>query len=360
MPEQFFAKQLQGEKPLSGKVAKELCERAASFFERHPWKQMDESQLVFVRRPGGDLHTLSVMGALGEVLCLIDYCGIEGYHFFEKLRSASTLTIGEFYSDQHSISVTYEKRTGVKALDREVLRATGYSSQKGSLAPVFRTVRPGYHPWYVTDEEGQILSDCLAAMLFFINLDPDLDQAAWWNTKGHYPLLSFQGVSGQGDPEFGVGLFAPPAEVAAMPKPAGVDAARVQKILGRKSAPAGVLQVDHFYGGAQIGQANERKACLRMVMVVDGKSGMAYPPELAGPDAETGEMLEQAILRALETNAPVPREIHVRDQRQRALVEPLAEALGAKAVVKKSLPALDFARDSILEMMGESGSIRVR
>jgi hypothetical protein len=133
---------------------------------------------------------------------------------------------------------------------------------------------------------------------------------------------------------------------------AGVDVA-IRRIRDSRYPFQGVLEVDHFYGDMMIGEKNQRKSCLRMGLAIDAQSGFAYPPEVSSPGPSTGEVLIRVILRAIESACALPREVHVRGGEFKLLLGPLAEALGFSVKVMKSLPALDFAKCELMDMMGE-------
>jgi hypothetical protein len=92
-----------------------------------------------------------------------------------------------------------------------------------------------------------------------------------------------------------------------------------------------------------------------MGLAVDAQSGFVYAPEVSSPEPSKGDVLMRVILRAIESACALPREVHVRGGEFKLLLEPLAEALGFSVKVMKSLPALDFAKCDLLEMMGDPG-----
>ena len=85
-PDHFFKHQLKGEQPLSFETAEVLCDLAERFFSFQPWKWLGEFHLVLVPDPVSDeIHSCSVMGALGQVFALTAFLGGEGHRFFQKL-----------------------------------------------------------------------------------------------------------------------------------------------------------------------------------------------------------------------------------------------------------------------------------
>lgn len=356
----FFAKELEGEQPLSLETAGALCDLAGRFFSCRLWSRLAEHHLVLVPDPvSEEIHACSVMGALGEVFALSAYLGSEGYRFFQKVHTGRELSAGEFFAEQRSVYVHYVPRRSLTKPDRELLGAVGHATNKGGLAPQFRTNRPGYHPWYVTESEARILGDCFRAMIWISEQLSKTPSTWYWKTDGVYPFVSAGNVGEDGQPQYSMRMIEAPRVAPVEPVMPSLDQPRMERILERRKSRQGILQVDHFYGPGMIGKQNERKACFRVALAIDAETGFAYPPEAALPDTATGQMLANVLVQAMELGGFVPRQVHVRDPGCGLLLQPLAEALGFKVAVRRSLPALDFAKNHLLQMMGDPGPIAI-
>jgi hypothetical protein len=354
-PTHFFAKELAGEQPPTFETMQLLCGLASDLLERRPWDLLDESELVLVRGPvSGEICHCSVMGALGEVYALHAYLGPESYRFFRKLESGATITVGEFFASQYSVSVEFVRSAELEVADRSLLSALGRRQKKGALAPMFRTIRPGYHPWHVTEAEAKILAECLWAVITMCELLGTNDDLDYWDREDVYPLVS-RGNGDEPEQKYEIKLTEVVNPPALMLEPATWDKTQVRCIREGKYPSRGAIELDHFYGAAMIGNRNERKACCRMALAIDSKTGFVYPPKLLLPSASTGDALVGAILQTIDAAGAVPREIRVKESTFKTLLEPLAENLGFQVRVVKSLPALDRAKESLLQMMGEPG-----
>jgi hypothetical protein len=110
-----------------------------------------------------------------------------------------------------------------------------------------------------------------------------------------------------------------------MPRLPNLDQHRIQSIFGRGLRSAGTLEVDHFHGAGTIGAKHERKACFRIALAIDSKTGFGFPPEVGAPETS------------------------------KILLAPLAQALGVQVKVRKSLQALEFAKSEMQSMLGDPG-----
>jgi len=356
-PTRFFEKELVGEEPPSFATMQTLYNLATELLGRHPWDLFTEDELVLVEGAAAqELCFCSVMGVLGEVRALVVYIGPEGYHFFKRLQSGETVTVGEFFAAQRSVSVEFARLGELTTADRGLLKVMGHPLKRGTLAPIFRSIRPGYHPWYVTEGEARMLAECQRAVIAICDIRKAKPTLDFWEKESVYPLLSRRAKDGS-EGEYETRLVDAPSFSPPVPDFATLDEARIHRIRDCRYPFQGVLEVDHIYGAGIIGEKNQRKACTRVALAIDAQSGFAYPPEVSLPDSSTGDLLTRVILQAIETACALPREVHVRGGECKVLLEPLAQALGFSVRVMKSLPALDYAKRHLLEFLGDPGPL---
>ncbi len=349
----FFQMQLAGEEGPSMETVSRLCELAWEFAALQPWRLLTDQDLILLEDPqSGDVFYCSVMGALGEVFSLHIYIGAESYRFYRKVSDGVPISAGEFFASQHALSIELIPASTATPPDRQLLKAVGYVLQKRVPIPQFRAFRPGYLPWYVTETEAVLLIHCLQAVLAVCRTLTDGDADKYWGKEDVYPFLFPVGN------EVSRRDYAMKMVKASDPAPAplqmpSLDAAGIKDVLGRNYAAGGVFEADHFVLRAGVGAKNERKACTRVGLVTDAATGIVFPPELAGPEVSVGDILARAILTAAKTAQSLPHEVRVKDKNYRALLEPLAESLGFSLRLAKSIPSLELAKDSLLDMMGE-------
>jgi hypothetical protein len=338
--ESFFARELPGETPLGHQTAERLCKAAASLRQLKPWSWMSEDQLVLVHDEGGRVHSVSVMGAVGEFEAVIVYVGAAGQRFFEKAHEAPNLDL--FLGEQHGMRVEFASRAELEPPDRELLRQLAPEMMKGrGKVPIFRTVRPGYLAWYPTEEEGSLLARGLEAVALVAGRR---EKVTWDGSR--YPLVDWK----DGDMVLSTGIPARAAQVLPMPD---LDQTRVKR---GKSLPAGggMLIVDHFYAPTGIGKKNSRKAAFRAAVALDGGSGMALAPVVAPPEALTANLLAEVILKGIETTKARPEIVVVRSNDFESMLKPLARGLGFKLRVIADIPPLEEFKALMLEHMTRS------
>jgi hypothetical protein len=352
-PGEFFKKQLAGEVPVSFPTAKRLFEKATELAAIRPWQFLEDQDLILLKSPlSAETCYCSVMGALGQVFSLHAYVGEESYFYFRKMAAGEPISIAEFYGSLRGVYVEFVGLSQLTPPDRELARVFGHPLKRGLKAPIFRAMRPGYQPWYLTENEGVVLEECLEAVIALCESIGKSDDPAYWQDPGVYPFLA---PIQRGHERLGYDIEMRKITVplATTPAPAKLDQNRIEQIRRRNYPVRGAFEAEHFYGGGTIGKRDERKAIVRLGLVADADSGLIFPPELGRPERATSDMLATAVLSAIETAQFLPREVRVSQLQLEACLESLAKELRFAVRTVKRLPAVEEAKESLLAMMGD-------
>ncbi|MGH9664097.1 MAG: DUF7309 domain-containing protein [Bryobacteraceae bacterium] len=355
-PSHFFKKQLAGEQAPSLASMEDLLRLAGGFADLEPWKARSDADLVMVPALDNQLCFCSVMGALGEVFALQVYIGLEGYRFFQRVSSGLIRSSGDFFAGQRGVSVEFVQLKELTAPDRELLKALGHPLRRGTFAPLFRANRPGYHPWYITEAEANLLRCCLQAeiaLLDALSKQPDLPL---WDRENAFPAVRHIPVKGHPG-RYEIRVEDVPPEPKSSPVLPVLDERKLNATLARQLPMNGVFEIDRFYGNAVIGGPNQRKACMRVALVVDANSGLVFPPLVESPSLPVGDMLVKALYTAIEAAGATPAAVQVVNPEFKVLLAPFAAALGFRVELADSLPALEPARQSLLSFIGGEGPL---
>ncbi len=139
---------------------RDLYEAALEFKKLASWKWMYDSDIFVVQNPvNGEIGYCCIMGTLGEVFGLVVYLGTEGLEGYLKIQS------GEIPPDdidvlhlQKCLSATFKDREFLQKQDLQIIRKVGLKFRGRNSWPLFRSYRPGYHPWYLTNDEVKYLT----------------------------------------------------------------------------------------------------------------------------------------------------------------------------------------------------------
>lgn len=190
-PKQLLAKELPGEMPPSFQAMQRLYGLASDLYGLRPWRVLDEDNLIVVRDSiSGELRYCSVMGALGEVFSMHAYIGTEGLRQFRKLAAGISDDPGEFLASTHCVYVEFVKKAELLRQDKELLAALGHPQGKGLASPIFRTMRPGFLPWFVTADEARTLAECIRAVVVVCAAMASPEKTMFWESPDTFPMVT--------------------------------------------------------------------------------------------------------------------------------------------------------------------------
>ncbi len=345
--ESFFQVQLKGEKPLSRRTAEKLYDEAAAFVSERPWEYLADSELILVDDPErGERCYCCVMGAAGDWCGVYVYRGEESYRLYRKVATGDQMDPFAFYEQQTGVSVEIVKQGDLGAADRELLKALGRPLSKGLLAPQFRAARPGYLPWYVTEEEGKLLGHCLGAVNALCAQTSDEDLDKFWRAQDVYPLMTTEDKG-----EYKLRLVTAPVPKVEPIEIHELDEVRVRRVASECKKSGAILEAEHFFAPGIIGEANERKACMQLSIVTDANTGFLYHSEFGSPGESRALVISRALLASMESSRFVPAEVRVKETRLGTSLAGLGVALGFEVRAVKDLPAAREAKNFLLDMI---------
>jgi hypothetical protein len=190
------------------------------------------------------------------------------------------------------------------------------------------------------------------SVLAFCEYREDEPEARYWTHEDVYPRVFWKGKN-----TFWVENLLVRVQPPAAPEPAPLDENRLSAVAENDYPIRGVVEIEEFYSGIPVGKKDERKACLRFVLVTDAERQFVYASEAFTPAAAKGAILAQGVLKTIEQHKFVPAEIRVRDEVSRGLLSPLQARLGFELRVSSKLSALDHAKKHLLDRMGDPGQI---
>lgn len=142
---------------------KKLYEIVREFIRTEPWELFENEDVFIVQRPGdSQMYLCCVMGNGGEEFGLNAFRGAQGMRNFEKMvtRSGDGPPDRSLLYELDMLSFSLSPRDFMEKNDLKVTRKLMLSFPGGKW-PLFRSFRPHYSPWYLTEHEIGALIDCL-------------------------------------------------------------------------------------------------------------------------------------------------------------------------------------------------------
>src|SRR5512139_3626973 len=144
-------------------VWRALYDQAIAFRDIACWEWMSDSVVFGVKNIDNDeIGYCCVLGELGEVFGLVVYLGSEGLEIHRKIQSGRMRpTSPESRYSQKCLTTWFSNRGELDKSELATAKQLGYNFKGRNVWPQFRSMRPGYCPWHVTESEAIFLSDCL-------------------------------------------------------------------------------------------------------------------------------------------------------------------------------------------------------
>jgi hypothetical protein len=357
--DRYFVKELAGETPPSFPAMKRLYELASDLYHLRPWRVLEESQLVLIRDSvSGELNYCAVMGSGGESYSMHVYLGAAGFRQFRKIHAGELTDPNEFLASMHCVYVDFVPGEELEPPDQELLTALGHPKGKDRAAPIFRTIRPGFYPWFITADEARILAQGIQAIIVASSVVAEHQDEKLWEQADTYPLITrMEGTEPQfnkevTEPQFKLEMVQVTAPTEPPPPPpVQLDEEKLRTLRNQDYAVRGVMELDHFLTGAPIGEEHERQACASIALAVDAENGSVLAPKASDTTIAVGDAMAQAFIKAIESTRTLPNVVNVRNRRLKNSLAPLMDFFGVKVEVASRLPAADQARSSLLAFM---------
>jgi Domain of unknown function (DUF6930) len=351
---------------------KSLYGAADAFREIACWEWMSDSDLFGVQNPeSGEIGYCCVLGELGEVYGLVSYLGNLGLEQHHKIQSGK-LHAGspDFACSQCCLTAWFGDRRDLDNIDLKVVKDLGLKFRGSNTWPQFRSMQPGYTPWYLSESEAKFLTLCLKqARHVALNFekDPELLDPPGKNLyfvrvrtekmAAHSPRLSlssnqqmlFPDATKSSAHEWDSQWLSAAPRVKTVVKAFPLDEIRLQRIKKSSREHSGAWEMDAFFT-PQPAVGDDRPFFPYAFLCADQDSGFIFSTVVAEPsDWETE--FPKAFLESVETHRLFPDKLCLRKEELHDLFAPLANRLGIRVELTKKLPAVDRAKRELMKFM---------
>ena len=331
------------DKPPSIQEWRDLYYAAIEFKKIECWNWMWDSDIFGVQNPvTGEIGYCCVMGGAGEHFALAVYQGSEGLNGYLTLQSEKNYpSLEDMLNLQKLLMASFEDRKFLQKEDFQLIKKIGLKFSGPNSWPLFRSYRPGYHPWYLTSEEARYLTLCLRQAIDVSLRFKDDSEMLTPPTENHYlirvPKKNETGLSWRD--EWIEPLPLKKGEIIAEP----IDADRLEEIKSRIPHRQGVWEVDFFYFPQAVKEKEGRPFYPYVTLWVEHHSGFILKHHLAKPAEFISEFQGQFLIIA-ENMKTLPQEILVKKEETFKLLKPIAFELGIKLRRVKKLKMLEDAK----------------
>lgn len=338
------------EQPPSHDQWLQLYKRANAFKMAHPWEWLVDLDIFGVRNPlTGEIGYCSIMGNLGRVFGMMMFSGPEGLAEYASLHSGEVVPESfEAIATLRGLSVTFEDRQMLSKRDLDVVRSLGLRFRGSNQWPWFRSHRPGYAPWYLTQDEAAFLSLALEQALEVAQRARDDPRTLRPPREG---LILVRAPEGEGTERVWRDKWEPLVLAYYMPQPPKpVDELRLRRLRQAARGRARTWEMDIFLLPARVGERGERPYYPRCMMCVNSDNGMILDIHMHEPWLLLDEM-QKRLLNLLDNAGVIPSQLDVASEEAYLVAESLAKGLDIRVRQRERLPSLEDAREAPFQFM---------
>ncbi|OGG47137.1 MAG: hypothetical protein A3F84_16945 [Candidatus Handelsmanbacteria bacterium RIFCSPLOWO2_12_FULL_64_10] len=322
-----------------------LYEVAVRVKELAPWEWMMEDDIFGVQNPENqELGFISVMGAIGEHFAVAVYLGPQGLYGFLDLEDEGLDASPYRLFEVPQLQASFEDRNILQKEDRDILKSLGLKFRGQNAWPMFRSIRPGFHPWFLEGWEARLLTCALEQALDVtprFEADPSLLGVPEGAFFVRAPLKAEVGIGW----EDRVVRVPPPASA-----PVTVDDLTRRRLEGLSRGEQ-KLEVDVFMLPDACREGKGRPFFPYCLMMVEARSGLVLFHDLLQPQPSLEEMWRSVPLKMVDQFAKaqmIPTEVRVCSEQLFDLLKPLAGASRFKLKRVSALRTLEPAREMLM------------
>ncbi len=320
---------------------KALYEMADQFKRLKPWQWMNDFHMFAVVDPESEeTGYCCVMGEEGEVYGLAVYVGEQGFRSLIEI-SEDAENVNPYM--QRSLLLSLENRSDLAVEDYRQIKNLGLTYRGRNAWPVFRSLSPGYVPWFLEEWEVRFLKNCLEQVIHVsqrIKKEPQLLDV------GENSLFARIGQQTEDGYKWVDGSVSNAVEAEYEYIYCYISEGELKYI--RRSYPVKeeILECDiSFFPEPVQVQADERPYFPRMYLCLDTRSRMVIDYTLVHPNHAT-EQIQQQFVELIQKLKFIPQAIHIDNEETYMTLIPLADQLGIR-LIHTRLPHIQEAKESM-------------
>lgn len=333
---------------------KRLYELASELQNLAPWQWMEETMIFGVENPDTkEIGFVSPMGILSEHFAVGVYLGADAFYDFWDFQRAGVEAEPFALFEIPQLQVSFEDREMLEKKDRDTIKKLDLKFRGRQSYPIFRSIRPGFLPWFINSGEARILIYAIEQMLEVaprVKENPAIlgDESGAENRTVLTRFAKQHNGKHLWSEEF--------REIPLNAKNFNVDfpQASYDKIKDLPQAKDFVVEIGLFYSEALITGNGKRPYIPKMLLLTDALQGLIVGFKLIQPKENYQENYREIateVLRSLEKLDARPYEIRVDGDLLFNMLRNFTQNLNISLRQIDDLPALEAARSGISEFM---------
>lgn len=329
-----------------------LYETAIKVKQLEPWTWMSEIDMFAVQSPDtGQLGFVSVMGGAGEHFGVSVYLGSDGLEGFLLMQEAQGLVSPEVLFMVPQIQASFEDRELLTSEDKAVIKSLGLKFRGRNAWPWFRSMRPGFAPWYLEAAETRFLAHALQQLL---------DVAPRFAMDDSLVLVrSDNAILVRKPNSTARGVVWEDSYQQVMPDNKDssafeVDSEVLEHVVNMPAQKL-TIEMDIFMMPVPVREGKGRPFFVFNLLLVEGKSGYVIGTEMMYVETTLEEMwtrVPETVLRQFARSNVKPAVIKTRPGPLHDFLAPIANKIGVSLQTSRRLRYLNEARESLFRFLG--------
>ena len=337
---------------------KRLYELAVQVKELEPWEWMEEAEFFGVKNPETDeIGFISIMGLLGEHLSMGVYLGAEGLYGYWNISDPDAGLENNPLAlfDVPQLQASFEDRQQLEKQDYDLIKRLGLKFRGSQNYPLFRSIHPGFMPYFVTAEEARFL---IYAMEQTLEIAPRIRDDENLLADPDEDLYLVRVSEKQG------GKLVWRDEIMNIPPPEEftifVDAPKeiISELKNFPQKKGLVLEIDFSYSPMPVREKNQRPFFPKILLITEASQGMIVAFELVKPEEtllETHENIPFHLVENLRKLGVRPEEIRVQSEMLFEMLRTFTQQINVKLRQTDELPTVEMAKESMFGFFGGGG-----
>jgi hypothetical protein len=323
-----------------------LFHSAKDFKELAPWQWLCSADIFAIKDPkSGVIGYCSVMGEGQEVFGLAVYLGDSG------LRSLIQVLNNQLDDplDQHAFLLSYEDRSDITQEDYELIQDAGVPFRGRKAWPTFRSHEPGFVPWYLGDDEAELMTFFVCQAIDVCKKLHDQPELMTNSHDGQILMRTAEaedGIIQLKDQHIDIDLG--PLEIETSCFISEFELAAIKKYPLKK----GALEYDVFYAPTPIQEDDDEVPYFpTMAVCLDIESGMIIDYHME-PSEEYVPSFQQHFINLIKKLEWMPSIMLVQNKKAIEVLQPLSEVLPFELEIVTELHLVNRMKQEMFAMQG--------
>lgn len=322
-----------------------LYDMAIRFRDLKPWNIVSGAEIFAVQNPeDGEIAYCSIMGELGQVYALAAYVGQEGLETYFEMENSAEEGNPEALFSQKCLMVSFENREYVDKQDIKVIRELEYKFRGKNQWPVFRSLEPGYVPWFLNSYQARFLT---------VILEQALEVALGSITNG-YNIMQDEDTCIMRIPDARGDSVTWENSITKLELnekdtyiPVYNDEIKLRGLMKKIKSRNGIWAMDWFYCPQPVGEG-EKPYFPAVMYLIECETGQIINYELTQKD-NLMEKFQNKFIETIEKFNSIPQQVIVSREELYLTFEGLGDTLGIDFEVTDNTILFEEVKDSMYD-----------